>query len=73
MVTKESNIMGEIIYYTPHDGPEFAEDNAKLLQIITDTVNKTIYTSSIKSFIRKRNCRAAYLALLQHNIGNFHY
>ena len=62
-------ISEELIAYTPHSGDEFAEDNAKVLQILQDMISGTSFESSIKSHQRSRNGRAAYLALCQHNMG----
>ena len=60
----------ELIAHTPHSGSEFAEDNAKVFQILQDMIQGTSFESSIKSFQRARNGRGAYRALCQHNLGS---
>ena len=65
--------MEELIDYIPHECPEYAEDNVKLLQILNDLVHKTISVSSIKPFICTNNGRDAYNALSQNNMGNSQY
>ena len=64
------NITDELIEYTPHNGEGYAEDNAKVFQILQDMVSGTSFESSIKSHQRKRDGRAAYFALVQHNLGS---
>ena len=64
------SLADELIERTPHLGSEYAEDNAKVFQIIQDMVQGTSFESSIKSFQRARDGRGAYLALCQHNLGS---
>ena len=64
-----SSIAEELIHYAPHQGDEYAEDNAKVFQILQDMVAGTSFESSVKSFQRRRDGRASYLALCQHNLG----
>ena len=65
-----TSITEELIHYTPHTGDEYAEDNAKVFQILQDMVSGTSFESSVKTFQRRRDGRAAYLALVQHNLGS---
>ena len=65
-----NSISDELIHYTPHSGDEYAEDNAKVFQILQDMVAGTSYETSVKSYQRRRDGRGAYLALLQHNLGS---
>ena len=62
-------IMDKLIAYAPHDGAGFAEDNAAVLQILSDLTADTQHASSIKTFTRARDVRGAYFALVQHNMG----
>lgn len=64
------SLMDELVARTPHAGAEFAEDNAKVYQIIQDLVQGTSHESSIKTHRRGRDGRAAYLSLVQHNMGS---
>ena len=64
------SIMDELIAHAPHTGTAFREDNAKVFQILQDMIAGTSFESSIKSFQRTRDGRAAYKALLQHNMGS---
>ena len=65
-----SSIAEELIMCTPHTGDSYDEDNAKVYQILQDLVGGTSFESSIKSYQRTRDGRAAYLALCQHNLGS---
>ena len=63
-------IMDELIEFTPHSGLSYAEDNAKVFQLLQDMVGGTSFEASIKSHQRSRNGREAYLALCMHNMGS---
>ena len=63
-------ITDELIDFTPHSGEGYAEDNAKVFQIQQDMVSGTSFESSIKTHQRKRDGRAVYRALCQHNLGS---
>jgi ribosomal protein L29 len=63
------SIMDELIATTPHTGDGYAEDNATVFQILQDMTSGTSFESSIKTYQRLRNGRAAYEALCQHNMG----
>ena len=60
--------MDELINHTPHTGVAFKEDTAKVFQILQHMVAGTSIESSIKSHQTARDGRAAYLALLKHNL-----
>ena len=64
------SIMDELIVHAPHSGVAYKEDNAKVFQILQDMVAGTSFESSIKSHQRARDGRAAYQALLKHNLGS---
>ena len=63
-------IMEELIECIPLEGEHYTEDNAKVFQIIQDMVTGTSFEASIKAHQRRRDGRAAYLALCQHNLGS---
>ena len=65
-----TSIAEELIACVPLSGDQYNEDNAKVFQIIQDMVNGTSFESSIKAHQRRRDGRAAYLALCQHNLGS---
>ena len=67
---KFDSIMDELIEHAPHTGIAFKEDNARVFQIIQDMIAGTSFESSIKSHQKARSGRAAYLALLKHNLGS---
>ena len=68
--TDFTSITEELIHYAPHQGDEYEEDNAKVFQIMQDMVAGTSFESSVKGHQRRRDGRAAYLALCQHNLGS---
>ena len=64
------SIIDEMIVTVQHTGPNYAEDNAKVFQIISDIVAGSSHEASIKAHRRARDGRAAYLALQLHNMGS---
>ena len=71
-ITSENyqTLMDEMIDRVPHEGASYDADNAKVYQILQDMVGGSSHEASIKSFRRERNGRAAYFALVQHNLGS---
>ena len=60
-----SSIMDELVDFFPHTEPEYAEDNAAVLQIIIEMTKDTSHASSVKPHVPKRDGRAAYFSLTQ--------
>ena len=65
-----NTIMDELIACIPLSGEHYNEDNAKVFQIIQDMITGTSFEASIKAHQRRRDGRAAYLSLCQHNLGS---
>ena len=63
----------ELIARIPHTTPEFETDNSMVFSILLNIFGKTKYVSSMQPFRARHNGRAAYLALLQHNLGSNQY
>ena len=64
------SIIDEMIDTVPHTGPNYAEDNARVFQIIQEMVTGSSHEASIKAHRRSRNGRAAYQSLHMHNMGS---
>jgi hypothetical protein len=67
---ESGSLMNELITHTPHDGVGWDEDNASVFAIIQEMVRDVSMASSLKGHQRARNGRAAYLSLVQHNLGS---
>ena len=63
-------IMDKLIDYNPHLGAAYVEDNATAYHILQGMVAGTSFESSLTGFQCARNRRAAYQALLLHNLGS---
>ena len=63
----------ELIARTPHTTAEFETDNSMVFTVLLNVFGKTKYVSSLQPFRARHNGRAAYLALLQHNLGSNQY
>jgi len=64
------SLMNELINHTPHNGGGWEEDNATVFALLQDMVQDVSMASSLKQHQRNRNGRAAYLSLIQHNLGS---
>ena len=64
------SVIDEMIVTVQHTGPNYAEDNAKVFQVISDIIAGSSHEASIKAHRRARDGRAAYLALQLHNMGS---
>jgi len=62
--------MDELIAFTPHSGPNYEADNARLFGILQKALSGTASMASITRFQRRRNGREAFLALVTHNLGS---
>ena len=62
-------IMDELIGYSPHTGAAYAKDNTTVYHILQDMVAGTSFELSLKGSQGARDGRAAYQALLLHNLG----
>ena len=65
-----TNMMDELISYTPHDGPSFGSDNARVYTLLSSTLLGTSAMASISRYQRIRNGREAFLSLITHNMGS---
>jgi len=68
--TAYNSFSGEMIACAPHGTPKYDEDNATLMNILTELVSGTHHEAPIKPYKRARDGRGAFLALSQHNLGN---
>jgi len=68
--TSYNSFYGEMIACAPHGTPKYDEDNATLMNILTELVSGTHHEASIKPYKRARDGRGAFSALSQHNLGN---
>lgn len=67
---ESGSLMEELIIHTPHEGAAWDEDNATVFAILQEMVRDVPMASSLKRHQRTRNGRAAYLSLVQHNLGS---
>ena len=67
--TDHNSVMEELIAFTPHEGPNYDEDNARLYNLLAKALAGTASMASITRYQSKRNECGAYLALVTHNLG----
>ena len=65
-----TNMMDDLISYTPHDGPSFGSDNARVYTLLSSTLSGTSVMASINRYQSIRNGREASLSLITHNMGS---
>ena len=60
----------ELAARTPHTIPEWNTDNSLVFSILLRVFGKSKYVSSLQPYRTRNDGRAAYLALVQHNLGS---
>lgn len=65
-----TGIMDELIAHTPHSGPNYDADNARVFGMLSHALGATQHMASITRYQSKRDGRKAFLALMQHNMGS---
>ena len=67
------SMLEELIKRLPHTGPIFRDDNKTVFMMIAKAVAGTSVESTIKSFSRKKDGRAAFFALISNHAGDTKY
>ena len=67
--TQYSGYFDEMISCTEHTTAGFAEDSARVLNILVNVLKGTSFEVSIAPFKRNRDGRGAFASLTQHNLG----
>jgi len=70
---QSGSMLEELILRLPHSGPIFKDDNKTVFMMISKAVAGTSVESTIKSFSRQKDGRAAYLALVANHAGDEKY
>ena len=65
-----SSLMDELISFTPHSGPNYNADNARLFGILSKALSGTAAMASITKYQTRQNGRGAYMALVTHHLGS---
>lgn len=67
--TEFNSYFEEMIQMAPHNTPAYAEDNARVMNILIHVMKGTSFEVSITPHKQSRDGRSAFLALTQHNLG----
>ena len=70
---QSGSMIEELIKRLPHSGPIFKDDNKTVFMMISKAVAGTSVESTIKSFSRQKDGRAAYKALVANHAGDEKY
>ena len=70
---QSGSMIEELIKRLPHSGPIFKDDNKTVFMMISKAVAGTSVESTIKSFSRQKDGRAAYRALVANHAGDEKY
>ena len=65
-----NNLMDELIEYTPHSGPAFNSDNARVYNLLVNHLAGTNAIASTARHQRNRNGRGAYFDLVIHHLSS---
>ena len=63
----------ELVARLPHIGPIYKNDNAEVYQKIEEATRGTSVESTIKPFLRRKDGRGAFLALIANHDGEVKY
>ena len=67
------SLLEELITRLPHNGPIFRDDNKTVFMMIATAVAGTSVESTIKSYSRRKDGRAAFCALISNHAGDTKY
>ena len=70
---QSGSMLEELIRCLPHSGPIYKDDNKTVFMMISKAVAGTSVESTIKSFSRQKDGRAAYRALVANHAGDEKY
>ena len=70
---QSGSMIEELTKRLPHSGPIFKDDNKTVFMLISKAVAGTSVESTIKSFSRQKDGRAAYKALVANHAGDEKY
>lgn len=63
------DLMGELIAYTPHSGPAYQADNARVYNLLVNALAGTSALASTTRHQNRRDGRGAYLDLVMHHLS----
>jgi len=63
------SLEAELVARASHDHPLYRKDNAQVYYLIEEATRTTSYAASIKPFQRRKNGRAAWLAIVNQYVG----
>jgi hypothetical protein len=67
---ENESVTGELVARTSHEHALLRDDNASVYHYLEDATRSTAYAASIKPFLRRKDGRGAWLALLGQYAGN---
>ena len=69
-LTKYNSFHEELIFRASHDYPNYADDNATILDILVEYLGETEYLTSLKPFFKAKDGRGGPLALETQYLGD---
>ena len=67
---EHNSMMEELIAHTPHSGPAYEADNARVYNLLVSHLAGTTALGSTSRWQKSRNGRGAYLDLMMHNMSS---
>ena len=64
------SVFNDLVARLSHTHPLYSTDNAKVYSALEEATRGTAYSSTVKSFSRRRDGRSAWLALVSSHAGN---
>ena len=70
---ESGSLQDELVARLPHSGPIYKHDNASVFLLIEKATRNTSIESTVKAFARKKDGRAAFLAIVANHAGETKY
>lgn len=67
---EHGSVEGELIARLDHTSPLYRDDNQQVYHYLEEATRSTIYSATLKPFQRRKDGRAAYLALISQHAGD---
>ena len=66
---ESGSVLDEMIKRLSHEDPLFKSDNAAVYSMLDEATRGTVYAPTIKPYVRKKDGRTAYFAMVSSHIG----
>ena len=69
--TSYTSFFDEMIYRSTLSRSAYNEKNSRVFALLSEAIKKSIHSTTLRSFLRKRNGRGAFTTLVKQNLGSY--